>query len=91
MGYIIYSAICYLIISIGFLIVIVKKNDSLNATSYYCLYHALTVSFVASNSANKEITSDNFGIILPLLYTIIGIIFYGTCWVIQEKKKKEEK
>lgn len=89
MDFIIFLAVCYSVFSILVLIGIVKKKDITNIMSYCCLYHVLTLSFVASHSTNKEITPNNLGILI-FLYAIIGSAFYMLCCIILEKKKKKE-
>ena len=89
MDYIIFSAVWHSIISIAILIAMVKKKDLIDIMSYCCIYHVLTLCFVAQNSTNENITPDNFGI-LTFVYVIIGCLFYMVYCIIQEKKKQKE-
>ena len=89
MYYIIFSAVWHSIISIAILIAMVKKKDIIDIMSYCCMYHVLTLWFVAQNSTNENITPDNFGI-LTFVYVIIGCLFYMVYCIIQEKKKQKE-
>ena len=89
MDFIIFSAVWHSIISIVILIAMVKKEDIIDIMSYCCMYHVLTLCFVARHSTNKEITPENFGI-LTFLYVIIGCLFYMLYCIIQGKKKQKE-
>ena len=89
MDYIIFSAVWHSIISIAILIAMVKKKDIIDIMSYCCIYHVLTLCFVARESTNENITTNNFGI-LTFVYVIIGCLFYMVYCIIQEKKKQKE-
>ncbi len=89
MDYIIFSAVWHSIISIAILIAMVKKKDIIDIMSYCCMYHVLTLCFVARESTNENITTNNFGI-LTFVYVIIGCLFYMVYCIIQEKKKQKE-
>lgn len=89
MDYIIFSAVWHSIISIAILIAMVKKKDIIDIMSYCCIYHVLTLCFVARESTNENITPNNFGI-LTFVYVILGCLFYMVYCIIQEKKKQKE-
>lgn len=88
MDFIVFSGICYLIISIVFIVSIIKKKDNTNYVSYCFVYHVLTLGLIAGNSTNKAITSKDFGTLI-FLYAIIASVFYMACCIILEKKKEK--